>query len=136
MVSVSGLHAVRAMAELGALSEGQYLGAAELAGLIQAPRNYLGKLLQSLARRGVLAGRKGKGGGFRLSRDAKDIRLLDVLDPAEEVTRMKGCLLGRRSCREEAPCAAHRMWSQAREAYLRFLTQTSVADLTNRSGQA
>jgi len=135
MLSASALQILRAVAELGELEEGTYLGAAELAGRIGAPRNYLGKLLQGLARRGLVVGRKGQRGGFRLAGDPARLSLLEVLDPTQEVARVKGCLLGRSACREGRPCAAHASWARARGAYLRFLTETSVLDLMEHGGR-
>lgn len=67
MISRTGIHAIRALASLATLSKEARIGTAILAGLISAPPNYLGKLLQSLARHGLVDSRKGLHGGFRLA---------------------------------------------------------------------
>ncbi len=58
MISRTGIHAIRALASLATLSKEARMGTAILAGLISAPPNYLGKLLQSLARHGLVDSRK------------------------------------------------------------------------------
>ena len=83
MIGKTGVHAIRALAQLNGLPEGQSLGAAQIAGKINAPPNYLAKLLRILARQGLVESHKGPGGGFRLARDASKIRLLDVIEPIE-----------------------------------------------------
>jgi Rrf2 family iron-sulfur cluster assembly transcriptional regulator len=132
MISKTGIHAVTAVTALAELGEGVFAGAAEIADRIGAPRNYLGKLLKTLADQGLLESQKGKGGGFRLARDADRISLLEIMEPMEHVSRWGGCFLGRPRCSDDAPCAVHQRWSMVRESYLQFLRQTTVADLTHR----
>ena len=132
MISKTGIHAVTAVTALAELGEGVFAGAAEIAGRIGAPPNYLGKLLKTLADQGLLESQKGKGGGFRLARDADRISLLEIMEPLERVGRWCGCFLGRTSCSDDAPCAVHQRWAMVRESYLQFLRETTVADLTQR----
>lgn len=133
MMTKSAVHALSAAAVLAELPHGAYAGAGDVAQRIGAPRNYLGKLMKMLAEHGVLESQKGKGGGFRLARDAWSISLFDVMEPIEHVSRWSGCFLGRNRCSEEAPCAVHTDWGRIRDAYLHFLRQTTVADLNREA---
>jgi hypothetical protein len=67
-MSQSGLYAIRAAAALARLPAGACAGAGRVAEAAGIPPSDLVKVLQSLARAGVVASRKGPGGGFRLSR--------------------------------------------------------------------
>jgi Rrf2 family protein len=129
MIGKTGVHAIRALTQLTGLPAGQSMGAAQIAEQIDAPPNYLSKLLRILARRGVLESHKGPGGGFRLARAAAEIRLLDVVEPIEPVTRWNGCILRQKGCSEEDPCAIHDRWKQLRDGYLAMLSETTIADL-------
>ena len=133
MLSRTGIHALTALATLASLQRGEYLGASELARRIGAPKNYLGKLLQSLAVQGILQSQKGKRGGFRLARPAEQISLYEVIEPIERVSRWSGCFLGRAQCSAGTACPVHHRWGKVRDAYLEFLNQTTVADLTGQS---
>ncbi len=117
------------MVALARLPEGTYAGATSIAKEIGAPPNYLGKLLQSLAREGLVQSQKGLGGGFQLTRAPRAISLLDVVEPIEQVSRWSGCILGHPQCSDEVPCAIHDRWKNVRNAYLRLLQQTTIADL-------
>lgn len=132
MISKTGIHAVTAVAALAELGEGAFAGAAEIAEQIGAPRNYLGKLLKTLADQGLLESQKGKGGGFRLARNPEEISLYEIMEPLDRVSRWSGCFLGRARCSEDAPCSVHQRWSKVRTAYLQFLQETSVHDLVGR----
>ena len=128
-LSKTGLHAVRAIVALARLPGGAYAGAGRIAQEISAPQNYLGKLLQSLADEGLVESQKGLGGGFRLARSAREISLLDVIEPIEHVGRWSGCILGRPECSDRDPCAIHKSWKAVRDAYLRMLQRTTIAEL-------
>jgi Rrf2 family protein len=136
MLGKTGLHAVRAMVALARLPAGSYAGAARIAQEIGAPQNYLGKLLKALAEEGLLESQKGLGGGFRLRRDPRQICLLDVVEPIEHISRWAGCILGRPDCSEVDPCALHDRWKAVREAYLRMLQRTTLAELVAKGEPA
>ncbi|RPI10073.1 MAG: Rrf2 family transcriptional regulator [Zetaproteobacteria bacterium] len=129
MISKTGIHALRALAALARVSNGDYAGAADIAKTTGAPRNYLGKLLKTLSHAGLVESQKGKGGGFRLARDPGDMTLLDVMEPVAHVSRWNACFLGRTTCSDAAPCSLHARWGKARDAYFQFLKETTVADL-------
>jgi Rrf2 family transcriptional regulator, iron-sulfur cluster assembly transcription factor len=129
MLTKTGLHAVRALVALARLPAGAYAGAAKIAQEIDAPPNYLSKLLKALARQGVVESQKGLGGGFRLARDPKSITLLEVVEPIEHVSRWTGCILGRPECSDAEPCAIHTRWKAVRDAYLHMLRRTTIAEL-------
>jgi Rrf2 family transcriptional regulator, iron-sulfur cluster assembly transcription factor len=129
MLSKTGVHALAAVAALARLGPGAYAGAGDIAGWIGAPRNYLGKLLKTLADAGILESRKGKGGGFRMGRDPASLPLIRVVENIERIDRWSGCLMSSGKCSDRSPCAAHERWAKVRDAYLEFLEGTTVADL-------
>jgi Rrf2 family protein len=107
----------------------EYCGVATIAQFTGSPRNYLGKLLLQLSRRGLVESRKGLGGGFRLAQRPDQICLLDVIAAIEDVSRWTECALAGRPCSEVTPCMVHTRWIRAREAFLAFLRETNIAEL-------
>jgi len=133
MISQTAKHALAALTALAELPEGQYGGAGDIAGDIDAPRNYLGKLLQTLAGEGLVESQKGKGGGFRLARSPASISVIEVVEPIDRVSRWSDCFLGRGRCSDDSPCAVHDRWAAVRDVYLDFLRETTIADLAARA---
>jgi len=129
LVSKTALHAIRALCALAKLSGGERAGAAFVAEAIGAPPNYLGKLLQTMSRQGLVESKKGLNGGFRLARPAEVITLLDIVDPIDQVGRWSECLLGMTECSPEAGCVVHDRWGPLRDGYLALLQEISIADL-------
>lgn len=59
------------------------IGAEQLANELSIPKSFLAKILQSLAKQGILESRKGAHGGFILARDVTEISVNDIIFAAE-----------------------------------------------------
>lgn len=129
MISKTGLYVVKALAALARLPEDTWIGTAELAEEIQAPMNYLGKLLHILAREKLVLSRKGVRGGMRLARAPDQISLYDVLEPFEHLQRWMDCPLGHDNCSQKNPCPLCAAYAPVRDRFLGFLQETTGADL-------
>jgi Rrf2 family protein len=128
MLSRTAEHALRALMYLARQQNGP-VPAADIAEAIGAPANYLGKTLGTLVQRGLVEGRRGPHGGFRLRVDPARIAIADVVDAVGEPRARELCLLGGRPCNEEEPCEAHRTWVRVEQASRRPLEDTSLASL-------
>ncbi len=59
------------------------IGAEQLATELCIPKSFLAKILQSLAKKGILESRKGAHGGFILAKDINEINVNDIIFAAE-----------------------------------------------------
>jgi len=126
----SATHALRALAHLAAGGGEDATLGRDLARKVRVPSHYLAKVLATLARTGVLTATRGVRGGYRLARPARQIRLMDVVEPFEGQRAHPGCLLRPgEPCRERAACSAHAAWSGVKTSYVRFLETTTLADI-------
>ena len=129
MISKTSLEIIKALLEMASLPEGKSEGVVSIAHKIHAPENYLGEVLQRLVREGIVISKKGLNGGFRLAKIPSEIFLYDVVNSLEDVARWEGCFMGRGTCSSSSPCLVHNRWAKARNVYLDFLKNTSIADL-------
>lgn len=107
----------------------------EIAVVLGYPRNYLSKTLHLLARAGVLRSERGRRGGFRLAVPAKELSLAQVIAPFERAGEPR-CLVGRPSCSDARPCAAHSRWKRVAIQVEAFFRTTTIATLLHESGRA
>jgi Rrf2 family protein len=128
MLSQTSQYALRTVLQLATLPEGERGSAVNLARRLGVPANYLSKTLHQLARAGVVTSTRGKHGGFVLARPAHRIRLEEVVAPFQDMGQ-RSCLLGRPSCLDSRPCAAHGHWKAVAEQVATFFSRTTVADL-------
>jgi Rrf2 family protein len=134
MLSRTVEYAVRAVVLLGRHYGERTMRTDELAARLGAPRNYLSKTLNVLARHGVLTSARGPGGGYSLATPPDRLSIADIADVfTEQRPHDARCLLGDAPCDALHPCSAHRRWSaitvQAREPLL----STTIAQLCGGS---
>ncbi len=128
MFAQSTRYALSAMVVLGRRHP-ELTSAGELAVALDLPGNYLSKVLNQLRAEGFLEGSRGRGGGFRLRRQAGSIPLIDVVECFEPLDDTRRCLLGKGTCREVGGCPAHAAWKEATAPLMRFLETHTLADL-------
>jgi Rrf2 family nitric oxide-sensitive transcriptional repressor len=66
----------------------------QIADATLVPRAYLSKVLQALARGGVVLSTRGLGGGMALVKKPEDLTILEVVNAVEPIQRIKTCPLG------------------------------------------
>ncbi len=59
------------------------IGAEQLSYDLSIPKSFLAKILQSLAKKGILESRKGAHGGFTLAKDVDDISISEIIIASE-----------------------------------------------------
>jgi Rrf2 family transcriptional regulator, nitric oxide-sensitive transcriptional repressor len=66
----------------------------QIARATRVPRAYLSKVLQSLAREGVVHSQRGLGGGMTLAKTPAELTILEVVNAVEPIGRIRTCPLG------------------------------------------
>lgn len=127
MLSRTAGYALNAVLHIA--DQGGPVSAAAVAEALDVPANYLAKILNALARRGVLASERGRKGGFSLARPPSRIALMEVVDGFDGLGDERRCLLGRGTCSDVGGCPVHRAWRQASEPAFRFFEERTVADV-------
>lgn len=89
-----GLHATCYLA----CREGGRASVREIASYLGGSEAHLAKVMHRLVRDGLLKSSRGPGGGFILSRESKEISLMDIYESLEGPFTPTTCLLGRDSC--------------------------------------
>ena len=132
MISKTSRYALQATAMLAEFwLEERAVAVGDLAETLGVPRNYLSKILHQLARQGVLSSERGPRGGFRLVKSPADTKLIEIVMTVEPAVGERQCLLGRPTCSDATPCSAHARWRLVSGEVLRFLEETSLADLVD-----
>jgi Rrf2 family protein len=135
LLSHTGEYALRAVLYIAQNeTEASLVRNDSIAEALDVPRNYLSKILHTLAREGVLMSSRGPTGGFRLARKPDTIPLRQVVAPFDAVDGPRTCILGRPRCSDRNPCPAHGRWKSISEQVAAFFSGTSVGDLLREPG--
>jgi len=129
MISATAEHAVRAVLLLARHDGPKTLSADVIASELGAPRNYLAKTLNALAKAGVVRSARGAAGGFSLAVPAGELTLARVIAPFDDANRSPVCLLRNMACDAEHLCAVHERWTAMVGHAATQFAQTTIADL-------
>src|SRR5579883_1105335 len=133
--SRSAEYAIRALIRIAEAENGKFVLVRDIAADASIPQHFLSKILQDLAREGLLLSSKGPGGGFRLNLAPEEISMRKIVDAVDGAGRYDRCPDGAGECNETAICGVHDFWMPLRSRIIEFLEGTSVADLKNRLGE-
>jgi len=122
-------YALRAALLLARQDGPRPLRADEIADAIGAPRNYLAKTLNALAKAGIVNSARGPMGGFTLAVEPAKLTLARVIDCFDEPRPQTRCMLGAGPCDRAHPCAAHHRWTAITSARREPLATTTLADM-------
>ena len=109
----------------------------EIAGKQNIPKKFLEIILADLKQAGILGSRKGKTGGYYLSRKAEEVSILEIIRLIDGAVAMLPCVslnfyesCGR--CDNEETCRINKVFSTVRDETLRILSTARLSDLVNR----
>lgn len=126
-ISQSAEYALRAVVWLAAHPE-RTLSTLAIAKGTRVPAGYLSKVLQGLARAGLVESCPGRVGGFTLTYPPADISVFDVVNAVDPLQRIRFCPLGIKAHGSKL-CPLHRSLDQVAEATERVFRQTTIAQL-------
>ncbi len=99
----------------------------------QVKRAYLAKILQSLAKKGIVTTQRGVGGGVALAKKPHELTLLDVVNAVEPLPRIKTCPLGI-ATHGTRLCPLHRRIDKALASIEREFASTTLAEILAEPG--
>jgi len=127
--SRSSEYAIRAFMHLAQAPDGKYVMVKQIAEQENIPAHFLAKILQQLARKGLLRSSKGPTGGFALRKPASEIALVHIVEALDGLVDYERCVSGLAECTDDAPCAMHEVWKDLRSRIMDYLEKTTIADL-------
>lgn len=119
------------MLALAGESTADWLSVPRISARMAIPERFLHAVMADLVRAGLVEGRPGRTGGYRLRQPSDTISLLTVIDAVEPEPDARICVLRGGPCALDGRCAVHDAFSDARTAMVECLddiTLDQVAD--------
>lgn len=107
----------------------------EIAEAQSVPREYLAKIVQELARAGIVRTQRGVGGGITLARPPEEITLLDVLEAIEGPVAVNRCFSHPNECPRESFCAVHHEMYFIQKSLAQMFSRINFARLARREAE-
>jgi Rrf2 family transcriptional regulator, iron-sulfur cluster assembly transcription factor len=120
--------ALQSVLYLSSIDKGIMKTAKEISGEINVPKEFVSKVLQTLALNGIVASRKGKYGGFYLGKPANEIKLIEIVMAIDGLEIFHNCVLGFPGCSPDNPCPVHENWGKLRDETYRMLSESNLEE--------
>lgn len=131
-LTTKGRYAVTAMLDLALHATEGPVPLADISQRQGISLSYLEQLFAKLRKQGLVDSARGPGGGYRLSRDANEIAVADVVTAIDEKVDATRCG-GMGNCQDGKPCLTHELWSDLSRQLYEFLENISLGQLVERN---
>jgi Rrf2 family protein len=137
MLSKKTQYAIKALVILGKNYGKEPMQILRIAQEDKIPKKFLEQILLELRNAGLLVSKKGAGGGYSLNKDPGEIFLTQVLRitggpiallPCVSLNFYQRC----EECIDEKTCGIRDIFTDVRNASLKILSETSIANIINR----
>ena len=137
MLSKKTKYAIRALIALGEHFGGESMNILTISQKEKIPKKFLEQILLEMRNAGFLFSIKGAGGGYSLLKNPAEINLVQVMRltggpiaqlPCVSLNFYRRC----EECKEEATCGIRATFMSVRDATLKILSETTIADLIRK----
>lgn len=130
-LSKSCLYGIWATIYLASVSEREYIPIREISENLDIPFHFLTKILQALARAGIVLSLRGANGGVALADKPEKIYLKDVIIAIDGAGTFSDCVLGISKCDANNPCPIHIRWNPIKKQLDELVVKTSLSILAD-----
>lgn len=133
IVSTRGRYALRVMIDLAEHSNEERIPLKEISARQEISQKYMEAIMTLLSKNGFVDAVHGKGGGYKLNRDANDYKVGEILRLTEGSLAPVSCLEQNASeCPKHDKCRTIPMWTKLDELISGYLDSVSIADLMKK----
>lgn len=134
MLSKKTKYGIKALAFIAKKKDRNPVQTSEIAKSENISQKFLESILLELRKSGFLGSKKGKGGGYYLIKEPKNILMTAVIRVLEGPIAMVPCVSLNYyekcdDCPDEEACSVHSLMIQVRDSTLKVLGENTLADL-------
>ena len=118
-------YAVTAMLDIAAHNTGSPISLPEISHRQNISLSYLEQLFSRLKKSGLVDSIKGPGGGYKLSKDANEIVISEVIQAVDEDLETTACN-GKSNCHNNHQCISHNLWQDLGTEINNFFSEITL----------
>ena len=131
-LTTKGRYAVTAMLDIAYYDKGKPISLAEISSRQNISLSYLEQLFSRLKKKRLVESIKGPGGGYKLSKDANDIVIADVIQAVNENLETTSCN-GKANCHNNRQCISHNLWEELGMEIKNFLSDVTLQEVISKN---
>ena len=123
-----------ALKHLATHSDGGSFSAADIAEVYCISTPLMAKVLQRLAKNGLVSARHGASGGYTLARDPSHITALDVIHAIDGPLFITSCVTSRGDCVQTSRCTVREPLRRVNDSIVHVLNMVTISQMTEDHG--
>ena len=131
MISTKGRYALRVLVDMTRHEGEGFVSLSTLSKRADVSLKYLELIVSALTKGGLLLSKRGKEGGYKLSRDASEISLGAILRLTEGSLAPVECMTKVKNCKRAGDCPTLPLWHRLDTIIETYLNGLSLRDLSN-----
>ena len=124
-LSTKSRYAVQAMVDLAKNSSDKPCNLNEISIRQNISLSYLEQIFNKLKKSNLVFSIKGPGGGYKLSKNADDIVISEVIKAVDESVKTTACS-GKSNCHNNKQCLSHNLWEDLGTEINNFLSDVTL----------
>lgn len=127
-------YAVQAMLDLASQPEGQVVALRKIADRQGIKAKYLERIFLKLHHAGIIASKKGPGGGYYIDRSIKLIKIGDIMEAVGEFRGLVRCQIAdsENYCSRAHGCSIRPYWERMKDTIDEFLNSSTLYDIIHQ----
>lgn len=134
LISSKGRYALRVMLDLAENSKDGFIPLKDITERQNISKKYLESIMGVLSKAGFVEAMHGKGGGYKLSKKAKEYKVGDILRLTEGTLAPVMCLAeDAKPCEKKGICKTLPLWTGLNKVISEYLDNISLEDILQRN---
>jgi len=127
MIMMTMLASAKSQSLASDVTRGEFLSLQEIADCMHLSQGFLEEIAMTLKKAGLISGRKGPGGGYRLAKPAAKITAEQILVALEGPVMFVDC--GSGHCPVASACSSKSLWGFLQKDVVASLKKTNLAQI-------
>lgn len=130
IISKSFGYALRGILYVSLLKdENRKVSIEEIADRLAVPRHFLGKIMKSMVKAGIISSTRGQQGGFFINDKTLTTPIMTIALLTEGASYFNTCMLSLRKCNADNPCPMHNRVEKFRNDLQEVYSNTTIGDM-------
>ena len=132
-ISTNGRYALRVMADIAINEKDGNVSITDISNRNKISNKYLEQIISLLVKSNLLTSKRGKQGGYTLSKPAKEITVGEIIKQTEGNLETVSCLSGTTKCEMACNCLTVDVWFKLEKIIQNFLNSTTLHDVITKN---
>jgi len=125
-------YAIRILAYITDHKKKKLFNSTYLSNELTIPYKFLTKIMTELVKNNFVESIRGREGGFKLKKNASEIKIDDILNIFNDSIKDEECILGIGFCNGMCKCALHDKWMEPKILMQKMFRESSLKDIAGK----